>query len=297
LADGATPPLSVVIATFARPEQLRPTLASLAACDPRPAEVIVVDGDPQRSAAPVVDEARADLPELAYIASTPGLTHQRNRGIDSAKGDVIVFLDDDVVIAPDAFAHVAAAYRDPSVRGVAGRVDEPRDARLGGSRSRLRRLLLAGGSEGTFTRFGYPRRLVDRDTARDVEFMPGCFMSVRREDARGLRFDEGLEGYALAEDEDFSRRLSLRGRIRYEPAASVVHHNTGFAKRDRRAFGRQVVTNRHYLFKKNFPQTPVARAQFALLVGALLGHRLLNRDVAGALGIVDGIRAIWRGRR
>ena len=46
--------------------------------------------------------------------------------------------------------------------------------------------------------------------------MPGCFMSARRE-AASVRFDEKLGAYALAEDEDFSYRLSRRGRLVYLP--------------------------------------------------------------------------------
>ena len=41
---------SVVIPTLGRPEILRRTLTSLAGCEPAPAEVLVVDGDPERSA-------------------------------------------------------------------------------------------------------------------------------------------------------------------------------------------------------------------------------------------------------
>ena len=124
--------------------------------------------------------------------------------------------------------------------------------------------------------------------------MGGCLMSARADAARELRFDEALSGYALAEDEDFSRRLSRRGRIRYLPTAQVEHRKEGFGTRDPRAFNRMVVVNRTYLFRKNFPQTRLARAQFRLFLLLLLGHRLLNRDWAGARGLIDGVRVARR---
>src|SRR5206468_4076447 len=127
----------------------------------------------------------------------------------------------------------------PSVVGATGIVVEPDDRPFGGKTSRVRSFLPGGGVEGTFTRYGYPRRLVHVDEPRDVEFMQGCFMAARLPDARTVGFDERLPGYGLAEDEDFSYRLSRRGRIRYEPSIVVRHDNTGFATRDRRAFGRQ----------------------------------------------------------
>src|ERR1043165_5201047 len=115
--------------------------------------------------------------------------------------------------------------------------------------------------------------------------MPGCFMSARRETAARGRFDEQLTGYALAEDEDFSIRLAHIGRIRYLPTAVVYHRNTGFSSRDSRSFNRDVMRNRRYLFRKNFPQTPLARAGFVSLALALLVHRAVNRDLRGLPGL------------
>ena len=284
---------SVVIATLGRPDRLRRALADAAAMTPPPVEVVVVDGDSDRSAEPV---ARAGFAvPVVYVAAERGSSSQRNVGMDHATGDVAVFLDDDAALEPHVFSVLAEVYADPSVVGATGPVEEPSSNRVGGQRSRARRLL--GGTEGTFMRCGYPRRIVDNATPRDVEFMPGCFMSARMADARAVRFDETLPGYALAEDEDFSYRLSRRGRIRFDPRAVVHHDNSGFAGRNRRAFGRLVVVHRHYLFRKNFAQTPVARLQFAGLIVLLVVHRLLNADVLGARGIVDGVVAVLRGEQ
>jgi GT2 family glycosyltransferase len=279
---------SVLIPTLGRPDELRSTLESLLACRPPPEEVIVIDGDSGRSAEPVAKELR-----VRYLASEPGLTRQRNAALAAAHGEVAVFSDDDVRFDPRVFAVLADVYREPVV-GATVRVVEPDAHGLGGPRSRLRRLLL-GGREGTFTRFGYPRYVVD-DTPQDVEVMPGCFMTARRTAAEQVRFDEKLIGYALGEDEDFSYRLSRLGRIRYEPEATVEHRKTGFTERDERAFGRSVVLNRAYLFRKNFRRTLLARLQFSLLVAGLVGHRLANREWRGAQGLVEGAAQVLRGR-
>lgn len=279
---------SVVIATLGRPGPLERVLASLRSAQPAPAEVIVVDGGTDSSAQPVVDQAGREAPyPIRYHQVAPGLTRQRNAGLGMADGDVVVFLDDDAVPAPDALGLLLAAYADPTVVGATARIVEPASNRVGGKTSASRRLLPGGGREGQFTRFGYPRRLVDEQVARDVEFMAGCCMSARLEVARQVGFDERLPGYALAEDEDFSYRLSRHGVVRYVPAAVVRHENSGFGSRDRREFGRQVVRNRRYLFAKNFPQTPLARVQFHLLLLVLLAHRLLNRDLAGFRGLAE----------
>lgn len=290
---------SVVIPTLRRPEILRGTLESLLACDPPPNEILVVDADPAGSALKAVDGLRTqggEPPEIRFLQTQPSLTIQRNRGIDSATGDVIVFLDDDVEIESDLFGRLSEIYRDPTIVGATGRIIEPLPKRLGGPSSRIRRLLL-GAPPGRFTRYGYPSYLLDEPAERDVEHMFGCFMSATRQAATDVRFDEHLAGYALAEDEDFSFRLSRLGRIRYLPNVIVHHRKLGFSSKDTREFGRLVVINRWYLFRKNFRQTRLARAQFALLLTALVAHRLVNREWRGAQGLLEGIASVLRAGR
>lgn len=289
--------LSLAIATKGRPDDLRETLDSLAGCDPRPHELVVVDGDEGRSAEPVVDAFAGDgagaLP-VRYEHARPGLTHQRNVALDLVEGEVVVFVDDDVRFAPGFFERLARAYGDPDVVGATGRVIEPQGRRFGNSRSAVRRLLFRGGGEGTMTRFGYPRRLQDLTRSRDVEFMQGCLMSARTDVARELRFDERLPGYGLAEDEDFSYRLSRRGRVRFAADVEIEHKNTGGSGSATRSFNRTVVVNRTYLFRKNFKRTPIARIQFAGLILLLAAHRAVNREWQGVRGLVDGAVEAWR---
>jgi GT2 family glycosyltransferase len=290
--------LSLVIATRGRPDRLAAALTSLSACRPGPDELIVVDGDDAQSARAVVEGQVGALAPTAvrYVPSEPGLTRQRNRGIDLADGDVVVFADDDVEFAPDLFARLAAAYADPAVVGATVRVDEREHRRVGGARTRLRGLVAGRGEQGTMTAAGYPRRLVDVERDRDVEFLHGCLMSARRDLAAAIRFDEALPGYGLAEDEDFGYRLSRTGRIRYLAGTRVVHHADGIDSHHQHDFNRQLVLNRAYLFRKNFARTPAARAQFAGMVALLVAHRLANGEWAGARGLLAGARGAWAAR-
>ena len=287
---------SVVIPTMRREQILDATLESLRRCDPAPDEVIVIDADSEQSSRPVVTAFDQQVsPAVRYHNTPPSLTRQRNLGIDDATGDVVVFLDDDVNIEPDLFGRLADIYRDPSIVGATGRIVEPESSRILSPRSKVRRLL--GGEEGTFTRYGYPLYLRDFEHDRDVEFMQGCFMSARIDAARAVRFDEHMTGYALAEDEDFSYRLSRLGRIRYVADIVVEHRKLGFGSADDRRFGCLVVVNRAYLFRKNFEQTPLARAQFGLLVAMLVGHRVVNREWRGAQGLLEGAVQVLGRRR
>ena len=288
------PSVSVVICTLGRPDLVSTALDALDACDPHPFEVLVVDGHPERTAEPVAvppgGAARA-----RYISCAPGLTHQRNVALGEARGDIVLFIDDDARPEPTMLAGLARTYTDDTIVGVTGTVHEPHSHRVGHQTSRLRRLVFRTAAEGTFTSYGYPRRLTDLETPRDIEFMQGCFMSARREQARKVGFDEHLAGYALAEDEDFSYRLSQIGRIRFEPSLVVFHDNTGFASSAARDFARRVVLNRSYLFHKNFSPNVWTRFRFGLMLAMLFGHRLLNRNGSGAMGVIDGVRDLRKG--
>src|ERR1700730_15001218 len=139
---------SLVIATKGRPTPLRAALESGAETLPADGEVIVVDGDPGRSAEEPFAELRARHPHVSarYLATDPGLTLQRNAGIDASNGDVVVFIDDDCTVRPGMFEALAEAFRDASVVGVTGQIEEPAAPRLGSNR-RLRWLLLGGGRQ------------------------------------------------------------------------------------------------------------------------------------------------------
>jgi GT2 family glycosyltransferase len=289
--------VSAVIPTKARPEPLRAALASAAAAASAADEVLVVDGDPERSALPVVEEIRARHPQarLRHVPSDPGLPLQRNVGIDAAEGEIVAFFDDDVTFPPTLFDGIAAAFADPAVVGVTGRVVENELPRIGsGQHSRLRRLLLGGGRQGTMTSFGSRRPIVDVDEPHDVEFMEGPFMTARRDVAASVRLDETLIGYALGEDDDYSYRVSLRGRVRYVPELAIEHHEIGFKSMDLRRRDRFQIINRTYLFRKNFARTRRSRAAYAGLVAMMFVHRAVNREWDGLRGLWDGLGHLRR---
>jgi glycosyltransferase involved in cell wall biosynthesis len=296
MSDGL-PRLSLVIPTYGRADILRDTLDSLLECDPLPSELIVVDGHPEGSAEAVVTEfgRRANGMPVRYEATPKGASVQRNIGIDLAVGDVIVFTDDDVHYDRRVFGVLAEAHRDPGLAGATGQIHQEWRS-VGNQRSLVRRLLDRG-SEGRMTSFGYPRRVRDGSVDLDVESMQGCLMSARRDLAAEVRFDESLgrpDNYALLEDEEFSYRLSRRGRLRHLADAVVEHRNMGFHNRDPRYFSWLVVVDRAYIFRKNFPQTARAKAGFAALLVVLTTHRILNREWAGVRGIVEGTVQAWR---
>jgi glycosyltransferase involved in cell wall biosynthesis len=115
--------LSVVIPTH-NPHlgRLRATLAALRAqtLPPKHWETLLVDNASQSFPTP---EQLADVaPSHFRIVSAPelGLSAARRAGIAAASGAIIVFVDDDNVLAPDYLAQVLAIFADHSRLGLAG---------------------------------------------------------------------------------------------------------------------------------------------------------------------------------
>lgn len=119
--EGGASAVSVVIPAHRADETFRSCLASVAASSPPPGEVIVVvDGDAPACAALATAAG-------AKVLATPGGAGPavaRNQGVREAAGDVVLFLDADVVAPPDLVGRVARLFvEDPGLDGVFGSYD------------------------------------------------------------------------------------------------------------------------------------------------------------------------------
>ncbi len=111
--------LSVVIATYDRPERLGDTLRSILAQTNAlglTGEIIVLDNHPTQNGRPVAEAMGA----AAVVAGWPircveeltrNMATLRNRGFQEAKGEFLAFIDDDETAAPDWTDQLVGALR------------------------------------------------------------------------------------------------------------------------------------------------------------------------------------------
>lgn len=184
-------------------------------------EVVVVDNGSTDGTPAVIETWRAVDPDRRRTAHEPqpGLSRARNRGVAEARGDVVLFIDDDAV-APRGWvgAHLAAYHRDPAVSGVGGPVSLwwP-DGRPPWLAPRL---------EHWFSALDHGDEAVEFPRPHGPY---GTNMSLRRavfDEVGG--FDErlGRRGRSLVSSEEadlFARVWEAGGRVAYEPAALVLH--------------------------------------------------------------------------
>src|SRR5438309_3265794 len=100
--EQATLSASIVIATCNRPELLIQTLESILTQSPPPDEILIVDSsDPGNSREAVAKfEKRTEIPISYHYSEIRSSARQRNFGAERAKGEFIIFLDDDVTLEP-----------------------------------------------------------------------------------------------------------------------------------------------------------------------------------------------------
>ena len=213
LVPSATPSVSVVVPTYRREGVLCESLAHLLAQDYPDFEVVVVDQTAEHEAATrrFLDAHRERLNYLAV--AEPGLPRARNLGARAARGEVVLFVDDDIVPVDDQLlaAH-AACYANPLVGAVAGRVLEPIPSN-------------APAGHAYVNAFGRIVSNFSGTEPAEVWTAKGANMSFRRRVLQEVGpFDDRYAGNSILEETDYCYRVRALGYdIRFEPRAAVHH--------------------------------------------------------------------------
>lgn len=310
MTDATALDCSVIVCTYNRAQSLGDTLRALQALEV-PAtlqwEVVVVDNNSKDHTREVVEAAAARFPRLRYLFQPlQGLSHARNMGIEAARGELLLFTDDDVLPEPDWL-----------VRVVDGMKTHGADA--------------CGGYIAPIFEVPPPRWLTERfygflavrcersddyriESASQAPF--GANMAVRRAvfDRVGL-FDvtRGRTGKVLAsgEDGELFERILAAGLSAWFIGGARVHHKVEafrltkrYLRRWRYQSSRNIALSRGLAGERRvlgiplfvFPQT--ARAAWRVVVGHLrcAPDEAFNREMVLChfLGLIEGL---YRRRR
>jgi glycosyltransferase involved in cell wall biosynthesis len=212
------PTISVVICSRDRAQHLDRCLGALAACDPMPNEIVVVDN---ASADDSTVRTASRHGVRCVREDRPGLNWARACGAVSATGDVVVYIDDDVVVTPNWLGPFASAFADPSLAGLTGLVlpyalddksSEMFENYCGFSRGEKHR---------TFT-------LSSINPMGAANIGAGACMALRRRlvnDLRLFNIELGVGTAARAGEETYAfyRLICLGYRIDYDPDVVVRH--------------------------------------------------------------------------
>ncbi|MBC9032930.1 glycosyltransferase family 2 protein [Sphingomonas sp. JC676] len=223
---------SIVIVCWNKRDASRACLASLRAAPPTTDhEIILVDNGSSDDTAAMV---REQFPHVNLVSSSTnlGFAGGANLGAAHARGEQLLFLNNDTKVPPGAIDALAAFARErPEARIWGGRTLRP-DGRINPTES-LALPTLWGSfcvASGLAALFPGSRMLNSesyggwkRDTVREVGMIAGCFMLI------GRRFFKELGGFdtrffLYGEDVDLNIRARERGaRPLFTPHASIVH--------------------------------------------------------------------------
>ncbi len=249
-------------------------------------EVLTVHGPDDVESLTMVREC---FPQVRAIESTVrNLSAQRNVGAQEARGDWIVYLDDDAWPGEGWLENLLAPFDDPEVAAVGGRVLHP-DGSL-----QLGRMAISA--------FGTPVTLngASRGNGRVRCYATGGNAAVRRTALLEIGgFDENIN-YHL-EDGDLSWRLVDRGfRVEYRDDATIYHqaaegpHRRSYWDRD----WRTVVMHQIYFAFQHVRRGRFRLAFVPVLLQVPKSIRFVGWMLRGRLGPLATLRCVlqqWRG--
>lgn len=208
---------TVAIPTIGRSPEVIQTVRDILAGAVLPDEILVSE----QTQPPDPELARflaAQGPRVRHLLTEPkGFIHNVNTLLREARGDIIVYIDDDIRAGPEFLARHLENYQDPAIHGVAGRVVQENGDR----------------DPNTFTETGQFRRLAGGMTFRfnglhrqRCVFAQGSNMSYRRATLLELGgFDAGYTGNAFFNETDLAFRVASKhpGGMVFDPTAALEH--------------------------------------------------------------------------
>jgi glycosyltransferase involved in cell wall biosynthesis len=269
-------PISVVVCTRNRTDQLATCLEALMALDYLHYEVVVVDNAPS-------NEKTAQLvtryPVRYVLEKKPGLDWARNRGISASRYNLIAFIDDDVSVDKLWLHALNNTFNDPQVMTVTGLIipqELESEAQItyelgyGGMIANMETQRVEGG------------RVSVRELLWSSNFGAGANMAFRRDVFASVgTFDTSIGVGTPSRsggDLDMFHRIVAGGHtLIYDPNVIVRHRH----RRDMAALKRQLQDNGagfgSYLFACARKGTVSRRAIFSFALSEWLGRWIGGR--------------------
>lgn len=303
--------ISVVIATYGREQALVDSINDVLKQDYPNFEVIVIDqtANHEPDTARFLKETSAAGKIQLHTLDWASLPGARNYGVRRAKGDVILFVDDDVELPAGFLSAHAKNYDRPEVGGVAGRVFD--------------RMKLADHASGLEIQdlppeamdpaiAWYHINLVHTVKPQQVLSARGCNMSYRCAIffEEGIWFDERYRGSAVREESDVGLNIrKTKYLIWYDPTAHLIHlgeETGGCHDISTKSLSYQITFyHNHFLMGlKHLTPTQCVRFYSRLFDCHVLGHppcyksgspiKVVTRFVFYTLGFLDAVWSIIR---
>ncbi len=207
--DGHRPDVTVLVPAYNEETVILHTLAAVLASDYPRLRVIVIDDGSDDKTYDLVRSAYKTDPRVRVLhQENAGKAAALNTGVAAAETEILVAIDADTIILPDAIGALVAHFADPDVGAVAG------NAKVGNRVNLLTRLQAVE----YITSQNLDRRAFERPNA--ILVVPGAIGAWRR---TALLAAGGYSLRTLAEDADMTVSVIRQGyRVIYEENAIAM---------------------------------------------------------------------------
>ncbi|HSJ86013.1 MAG TPA: glycosyltransferase [Anaerolineales bacterium] len=291
-AESVLPECSLIICSRNRPKLLFETVESVLLGQDVPTELIIVDQS--TTFHPQFTEMKTDRPcEIRYIhTKTIGIGTSRNLGINTARFEILIFIDDDMFVEPDWFGNlVRGAIKAGPYSVVTGQV--------------LAGVMEVSGGKAPSIKKDHEPAVYNGRIGKDVLYTGNMAAYRSMFDCVGL-FDERLgpgTKFPAAEDNDLGFRLLEQGYcICYVPEA-IVYHRAWRSERENLLLkwnygvGRGAYYSKHMSWRDPYMFSRMIRdvkGYLSRFLGDLVYRRRLTFDfLCSAFGIFYGVIR-WR---
>jgi glycosyltransferase involved in cell wall biosynthesis len=184
-------------------------------------EVVVVNNNSPDDTAAVLDSFVGRLPLRHFLETNQGIAYARNRAAREARGDVVLWTDDDVQVKPNWLADYARAFAEYPECGFFG---GPVELSFEGEPPAW----LLSGLDAVGGALGQVQVQSERAIGNDPQLPFNCNMAVRREYHLSIPYDtrygRKATGLVSGEETVFMRELLARGvKGRWLIGVPVLH--------------------------------------------------------------------------
>lgn len=254
--------ISIVIPTYNRVTELIEVFESILNQTKKPFEIVIVDDSDTDAIEDVINKWGKNFLInnifIKYIRNTKGKSSAiaRNVGIENVSGDILLFLDDDVILKNDYLDKLTDVYlHNPSAIGVQGFITNT--SKTPNPRALFNKIFLLGYFDKNecivlpSTNVTYPYKL---DNIISCQWMSGANQSYRRFIFSEFRYDENLIRYSYKEDVDLSYRIFKRYKnsLYMTPHARLEHKVSKTARLPNQIRITMEYVYSFYFFYKNF---------------------------------------------
>jgi len=262
--------ISAIICTKDREQDLLKCVNSVLKQGHLPLEIIIVDS----TEAPTLEKKlfmlhkRFSMVSFKYFHTKPGLTYQRNIGIEKSRGDTLMFLDDDLILEKNFIEEIIKIFSKDSrkrIGGVMGNILNANIKRSFAEKIKRKLFFLPEYGKGKFKLSGATTSPIGNKKVLETEYLAGGLTAYRKDVFKKFKFDNSFfYGYAYLEDDDFSYRVSRKYINIYTPNAKCFHYDSLNNRLSPKQFREMYVQNFQYFFKKNMPQTFIHKIAFRI---------------------------------